>query len=272
MNGTYQANKATKPNVGLVKSAARALDIIELMVKFPNGLSLTHVGQDLGIPLSSLHFLMATLVEKGYLVRDSASSMYRMSPKLFQLAAAYHSQHDLISLADPIMEQLVQLSSEMASLAVLHNNVVVIIHKRASQDVIQVVSPVGTQLPAHSASLGKAMLACLEDEEIDRLYPGDDLPTYTPATISTKTDLKKALSQVRARGFAFDNAETRDGVWAVSSAVRDRNGRPVAALSIAAPMFRVESRDVSDWCEAVVEAASEASVALGFVSLNQLTG
>ena len=257
--------------VRVVKSAARTLDIIDLLVKFPNGLSLTVIGQKLDIPLSSLHFLMATLVERDYLIRVDGSSMYRMSPKLIQLAAEFHSQYGLISVADSVMERLVRLSSEMTSLAVLHGNSIVIIHKRASQDVIQVVNPVGSQLPAHSSSLGKVMLAYLEDSDIDRLYPDEELPKLTSATIRTRTELKNELEQVQSRGYAFDNEETTSGVWAVASAVRDRNGRPVAALSIAAPKFRVKERDVADWNEAVVKGAEEVGATLGLVSLHPLS-
>lgn len=261
-----RTTKATVDTGQVVKSAARALDILELLIKLPKGLSLTEVGRDLDIPLSSLHHLMNTLVVKGYIVRDGSSSVYRVSSKLIQLAASYHAQHDLVGIADSVMQELTELTGETTSLAILQENVIVFIHKRSSQDLLQVVNPVGTRLPAHATGLGKAMLACLPDEEIDRLYPQEQLDKLTSKTISTVTELKNALKEARELEYAFDDRESNKGVWAVASAIRNRAGYPVAGLSIAAPRSRVEDKDISNWCEATANAALKISQILGFVA------
>lgn len=250
----------------VVKSAARALDILELLVKFPGGLTLTDVGENLDIPLSSLHNLMNTLLYRGYLTRDPGTSLYHLSSKLIQLAAAHHSQHDLVSVADPVMDRVSRLTAEATSLAVLQDNEVVFIHKRAAKDFVQVVNPVGTRLPTHATGLGKVMLAYLDDDEVDRLYPNEDLPTLTPSTISSKSELKEALHRVRERGYGIDNLESHQGVWAVAAAIRSRGGRPIAALSVAAPVFRVKDEDRKEWCEIVRDGAEEISKTLGFVA------
>lgn len=250
----------------VVKSAARALDILEFLTSFSRGMSLSEIGRELGIPLSSLHGLMETLLVKGYLVRDDTTSVYRISSKLIQLASLYHSQNDLISIADPIMESLSRKTGETTSLAILQQDVIVFMHKRTSPNVLQVVNAVGTRLPAHATGLGKVMLACLDNEQIDRLYPDEELVKLTATTISTKTELKKVLEQTRQLGYAFDNGESTPNVWAVASAICNRYSYPVAALSIAAPISRVEDADVPGWCEAITESAREVSQILGFVN------
>ena len=257
--------EVTPEKIGVVKSAARALDILELLIKLPRGLSLTEIGRDLDIPLSSLHNLMNTLILKGYINRDDATSVYQASSKLIQLAASYHAQHDLVGIADPVMKELGDLTGETTSLAILQDNVIVFIHKRSSQDLLQVVNPVGTRLPAHTTGLGKAMLACLPEEEVDRLYPHEQLEKLTPVTISGRAALKRALQEARQRGYAVDDRESHNGVWAVASAIRNRAGYPVAALSIAAPRSRVQGKDVSHWCEATASGAQKISQILGYV-------
>ncbi len=254
----------TKSKHQVVKSAARALDILELLVKFPSGLTLTDVADHLHIPFSSLHNLMSTLQERGYLTRDDGTSVYHLSSKLIQLAAAHHSQHDLVSIADPVMERVSRLTAETTSLAVRQDSAVVFIHKRAAQDFVQVVNPVGARVAAHATGLGKVMLADLDEIELDRLYPSEQLLRLTPATITTKRELKEALRRVREDGYAIDNAESHEGVWAVAAPLRNAKGRSVAALSVAAPLFRVKDTNRTDWREIVKDGAEEISRTLGF--------
>ena len=259
-----RAVREAAEKIDVVKSAARVLDILELLTKLRRGLSLTEIGRDLAIPLSSLHSLMNTLMVKGYIVRDDASSVYQVSSKLTQLATS-HAQRDLVDIADPVMIELGHLTGETTSLAILQDNVIVFIHKRSSRDLLQFVNPVGTRLPAHATGLGKAMLAYLPDEDIDRLYPYEQLEKLTPATISSRTELKRTLQKARLHEYAFDDRESHEGVWAVASAIRNRAGYPVAAISVVAPCSRVEGKDVADWCEATASGAQKVSQILGFV-------
>lgn len=254
-----------RTNKGEVKSAGRALDILELLVQFPAGLNLTDIGEHLDIPLSSLHNLMNTLLARGYLTRDEQASIYRLSSKLIQLAARHHSQHDLVSVADPIMERVSRATAEATSLAVLQDSAVVFIHKRAAQNFLQVVNPAGTKIAAHATGLGKVILAHLDDEEVERIYPNEQLATLTDKTISRKRDLKRALEEVREKGFAIDDEESSDGVWAIAAPIRNRNGRPIAALSVAAPRSRVNEERVGEWRRVLCEGAEEISQTLGFL-------
>ncbi len=251
---------------GDVKSAGRALDIIELLVRFPAGLNLTDIGEHLDIPLSSLHNLMQTLAGRGYLTKDEQFSVYKVSSKLIQLAAIYHSQHDLVSIADPVMEQVSRATEETTSLAVLQDSAVVFVHKRAAQSFLQVVNPAGTRVLAHATGLGKAMLAHLSREAFDSIYPQPALQTLTKNTLATRSALAEALVEVRRLGYAVDDEESSIGVWAVAAAILNRGGRPIAALSVAAPLSRVDQQRKEAWCGIVRDGAQEISRALSFLT------
>lgn len=254
----------TKTERGEVKSAARALDILELLVQFPAGLNLTDIGEHLEIPLSSLHNLMNTLLDRDYLTRDEQASVYKLSSKLIQLAALYHSQLDLVSIADPVMERVSQATKESTSLAILQDNAVVFIHKRAALRFLQVVNPVGTRVPAHATGLGKVMLAHLDEDELEQIYPQESLPLMTANTIRSRSELKRALQMVYDAGYAVDNEESSDGVWAIAAPICSQTGRPLAAISLAAPLSRVEEINKDRWRRLVQEAALEISQAINF--------
>ena len=111
----------------------------------------------------------------------------------------------------------------------------------------------GRVLPAHAVSAGKAMLAALPDDEIDRLYPSDPLPARTGRTITTREQLKAELQRVRRRGFASNAGESEDGVSSIGVAVLNANGRPVAAVSVAGPLSRMPASMARQVAEPLTE-------------------
>ena len=249
----------------VVKSAARALDILELLSKYPAGLTATRIGNHIATPLSSLHGLVSTLVQRGFVTRDENSLLYHLGPKLAQIAATYFADNDIISLADSVMVEIRDQINETTSLSVLHDDAVVFTHKRPADSIVQVVNPVGTRLPAHATGSGKAMLAALEDDEIDHIYPNETLLKVTDKTIITKSALKQQLEEIRRLGYAFDKEESLDGVWAIASCIVNAQGHPVAALSIVGPWFRIKDKDRDTWSQLVVEGAEQISHLLGYL-------
>jgi len=248
----------------VVRSVDRALDILELLAEFPEGLTLTDISKQLKVPLSSVHDLMGTLLYREYVSREITSSRYRFTPKFVLLASLYRSKLDLITLAEPVMARLKEATGETSSLSILQDDMIVFIHKHPAEGVIQIVNPVGTRLPAHSTGSGKVMLAQLPDERIHQLYPNDTLPQLTEYTISDRGQLMKVLEEIRKTNYAYDEEESIAGVWAVASCIRDIEGNPVAALSVVGPRFRIEKKSYKEWHSLTLEGANEISSALGF--------
>jgi len=256
--GTAQTRSAR------VRSAWRALAVLELVADSPQSLTLTEIASELGLPASSAHGLVGTLAEAAYLRRDKDSLRYCLGPRVGKLAAAFHAQVDLIALAGPVMDSLHEATSETVSLTVLQGDEILFIDKRTANGQIQVVNPVGTRLPAHATGSGKAMLAYLPRDALRRLYPRDALSQRTPHTLATRQELERALDVVRRQGFALDEQESELGVWAAASAIRDAGGLQVGALSVFAPIFRVHAGRSAEWIEQVSQGAAGVSSLLGF--------
>jgi IclR family acetate operon transcriptional repressor len=248
----------------LVKSAARSLDILDYLADHPGGASLTDLHRHLHVPVSSLHNIIMTMVQKGYLARNEVTLMYYLGNKIGQLANSYYEQVDLIQLADPYMSRLARLTGETASLTVLRGNQVVFIHKVSGESVRQVVNPVGSTLAAHATGSGKVMLAYLPEGELDHLYPHDRLEGFAPNTITSKRALRDKLTKIAIDGYAFDDEESTPGIWAVAGCIRDRHGLPVAAISIAGFVGHIKMRNYLEWPQPVQEMTAEISTALGY--------
>ncbi len=247
-----------------VKSAARVLDIFELLLQERGGLSLTEISRRLGIPASSTYALIQTLIKRGYLVR-SDDLLVRLGPKLCQYAAIFADHLELIDVAEPIMERVSQLCGRTVSLAILEGTEVVFTHKKVARGTLHVVNPVGTRLPAHATGLGKSILALLSPEELDQLYPTDHLKPATPNTITDKTTLLSVLDRVRQTGVAYDREESALGIFAVASAIRDHRGKPAAAISIVLPAAQADHSLQPRWAALISAAAVVISYRLGYV-------
>jgi DNA-binding IclR family transcriptional regulator len=258
--------KSNDPNYEerAVKSAERVLDIFVLLAQNPNGLKLKDISQGLKIPSSSLHALLNTMKNRGFVERQESSLTYHLSRKVYQLIpASSQSEDDLISVANPVLDRVNTETRETVSLSILVGSEVVFIARRSSSSTIQVVQSLGSSFPAHTCGSGKVMLAFLTEEEIDRLYPDENLRLLTANTISTKTELKAELALVRARGYAFDNVESVEGVWAVAGCIHIRDRRSFAATSIVVPKFRVTPELEAKWCRLIKDAAAEITLKLG---------
>lgn len=250
--------------VDLVKSTARSLDILEHLAIHPGGATLTDLHVHLNIPVSSLHNILRTMVQKGYLTRNEVTLLYHLGPKIGQLASSYYDQVDLIQLADPYMKRLARLTGLTSSLTVLRQNLIVFIHKVVGENVRQIVNPVGTSLQAHATGSGKVMLAYLPEDELDSIYPNENLQQFTPKTIASKAILKIQLKQIAVDGFAFDDEESNTGIWAVAGCIRDRHGLPVASMSVVGLVEGIIEENHNKWPIYVRDMAAEISDAMGF--------
>jgi IclR family acetate operon transcriptional repressor len=250
---------------GHVRSAWRALAVLEAVAESASGLTLREIARTLALPISSAHGLIVTLAEAGYLRRDTGTLRYRLGPRLGKLLQAFNVQTNVVAVAGPTMDRLRQATGGTVSLTVLQGDQIVFIDKRAASDRVQIVNPVGTRLPAHATGAGKAMLADLSEADRKRLYPREGLPQCTPFTLATRTALWEALTTAQQHGYAFDEQESELGVWAVAAAIRDVQGAPVGALSIFVPLFRVGRKQRQAWGKLVREAALEVSASLGYV-------
>jgi DNA-binding IclR family transcriptional regulator len=108
------------------------------------------------------------------------------------------------------------------------------------------------------------MLAHLPPDDVDRIYSDSILPSKTDRTIQERKVLLHALNEVREQGFAYDEGESEEGVWAVAGCVRDSVGMPRAAVSIVVPEVRLREKKIPRWTEIITDAAMEISGKIGF--------
>lgn len=227
-----------------VKSAARILSILSYLAD-KRGATFPQIVKDLDLPNSSVHQLLHTGVSMGFIESDPDTRMFTVGLRVWEVAKAYTRAEDLVALAKPFMNELVQRTKETVQLARLSGLENVYLAISESPHVMKLVSSVGSRLPAHTTGLGKVLLAGLSEEELSRRLEGVQLQKFTDRTISSASQLRKVLDRVRRDGFAEDEEEYIIGCRCIAMPVRDRSGAVIAALSVSVPTPRYNEASAS---------------------------
>jgi len=219
-----------------VKSATRTLDIIEYVVAHPRPLVAQEIATALGIPVSSLSYLLATLVDRNYLVREGRR--YSPGPGLQKLQM-HAEAYTLADRAAPLVRTLRVQLNETTSFFVREGWEVEALVTESSEQALRYAVPTGNRLPVHALASGKALLAKLSDAELDRYFAETDRIRFTPQTVTAEKALRKEIAQIRQTGFSFTDEEFSLGIIGIGRAVT-MGGEPVGALSVAIPKVRCD--------------------------------
>ena len=220
-----------------IESVDRTLQLIEMLSQECE-VRLSAVRDRLGIGQSTAHRLMAMLVYRGFAVQNQHTLAYRAGPILYQVGRSAVGSHDILKFVRPSLEWLVENSGETAHLAVLAGTEVRYLDVVESPALLRVTGRVGQIEPAHATSIGKAMLATLDREELLRRYARVVVTQVTPQTVSSMVELLAEISRTKARGWSRNREEMHSGVRSVGLAVVHPVHGLLGGLSVATPTAR----------------------------------
>jgi IclR family acetate operon transcriptional repressor len=248
------------PRSASVQSVGRALDLLEALAD-PSDSGLLELAQRAGLQPSTAHRLLSTLVARRYAIQEPGGR-YRLGDKLGELAAIVAERTGpLRALARPHLEAIQRVTRETASLTILEPPRLVYVDQVEGSRSMRMFARLGATVPAHATAGGKAMLAHLDAEVVAGMLADEPLEPLTPHTITSLDALADELARVRARGYAFDREEQEAGVGCVGAAILDGND-PVGALSVSAPLTRIEATGPDDLGELLTTRASAISAEL----------
>jgi DNA-binding IclR family transcriptional regulator len=202
-------------------------------------ISTNAIATQLGLSRSAVYRIVNTLKELDYLEADHVTGRVRLGARLVELGVQAMSATDLHKAAPQFLAAVAARSGETIFLAVPDGDAMVYVGKDRGANAVTLHCQLGTRRPQHATSLGKAWLSALpQAERVDRVSRMR-LDRLTPNTIVDRAQLVEELDRTSRRGWAIDNIENEPDVGCVAAAIRDRTGRPIAAMSIAGPAGRV---------------------------------
>ncbi len=247
----------------VVKSVNKALEIIDILVKSDGGISLGELSKRAGQHKTTTHRLLQSLLKYGYADQDSETKKYKAGLKIFELSHQLIDKMELRVEARSELKKLNQKTNETVHLAVLDKGEVVYIDKIEPQRTIRMYSSIGKRAPAHCTGVGKALLAYLPEDELERVVEEKGLKGYTETTITSIPRFKDELQKIRDRGYAIDNAEHEEEVRCVACPIYDHTGQVIAAVSLTIPSFRANREEIEKFAPIVMKYASKISKKIG---------
>ena len=244
MTQTRQPAAAKEPRRGIdgVQSVERALELLEALADPGEPRGVSELRRATGLPLATVHRLLATMAARGYVRQDTATHKYTLGSHLIRLGEAATRQFSRFS--HPYLAELMEVSGETANLAVFEGGQVAYVAQVPSRHHrVRMFTEVGRRVLPHTSGVGKVVLAFRPRAEVEALLARTGLPRRTPRTITELDRFLAELDTVARQGYAIDSGEEEVGVRCLAVPVF-RIGDSVAAMSVSAPEGRLEPRDV----------------------------
>lgn len=246
-----------------IHSLGKAMSVLELLAREGRGLALAEIARTLDLNTSTVHHLLATLKERGFVGQDEQTRTYRLGYGLIHLVSNYLAEVDIYAASIEAIRDLRDLSGESAYLTVLENRQSIALIELSGTNPIHVTRPARPgQARLHSTAAGKVLLAYLPWEKAESLLSCLTLGQFTEHTLTSLPQLKTEILAVREREIALDREEDYVGIACVAAPVFARPGQCVATASISFQASHLTN--VEPLIQVVRDAARKISANLGY--------
>lgn len=247
-----------------VLAVHHAVAILKALPSNGQAIGVNELARRTGLHKSTVSRLVATLHSHDFVERQDGNGGVRLGTGIVAVAGPLFGRLDVSRVAKPILDMIAADTGETANLALWRGSEAVMVDQTlGSRDVVHYAWP-GKCVPAHTTAAGKAFLAHLPPDTVDKLIVGG-LKSYTPYSITDPVELRRELETVRLCGFAVNDEENELDSCGVASVVRDFRGEVCAVLTVAGPKHRFESRQRDAIAAVVLRAAGELSRRLGHI-------
>jgi len=233
----------------------RMLLILEVIGNAEEAISPTEIARELDLPKQTAHRLCTTLIDEGFVVRDSPSKKLRPARRLRQIATGILQASRYHIARHQILIDVARETSETVNYVMPEENGMSYKDRVETDWAFRVLLPVGSHVPFHCTASGKCFLASLPKQERQKLVDSIPMDRLTPNTIVDRGQLMEELKLISRQGFATDNEEFMEGMVAIAVPVRDQKGRFLAALAFHGPSVRLSLESVISKKEYMAAAA-----------------
>ncbi len=253
---------APQPGDSYVQSFARGLEVIRSFSAATPQQTLSEVAARTGLTRAGARRILLTLQTLGYV--ESDGRLFRLTARILDLGFAYLSSMPIWDLAEPVMEALVEEVKESCSAAVLEGQDIVYVLRVPTHKIMRNTLGVGSRLPAYCTSLGRVLLAGLDDEEVLKRLKTARPRALTKHTLTDTEALLAKVQQARRQGWSLVNQELEEGLISLAAPITDRSGRVIAALNLSGQANRTNAKVAQETLlPALLRAARTVSQRLG---------
>lgn len=242
----------------------RALQLLHKIAEGPDdGVSLTDLSQQVGLPISTAHRLLTTLEQERYVRFNNEQRNWMIGVQAFVAGCTFTKTRSLTALARPHMRHLVEDGGETVNLAIEDEGQAVYLAQIECRQIMRVFARPGTRVPLQCSGVGKALLSATSEKRIAKILQERGMPRLTTKSITSPAALARELARVRLTGYAVDDEEHAIGLRCIAAPIFDETGDVVAAVSAAGPTARIGEKRIEELGALVVETARAISADMG---------
>lgn len=231
----------SKQNYKTLKDLAKILSLFNDLQTEEK--SVTEISKSLEMFPSKVSRMLRTLELEGFFEKNLESGKYRLGILFFELGVVYAYHHPLRKIIRPHIEQIAQEINVTVSWAILKKNRVIVLDRIQNLPIDALAYRIGLNLPVHTTSVGKILMAYLPDEEQDQILRSVNLVKSTEASVIDPKIIKKRLKLSREEGYSTDEEETYRGVNCIAVPIKNADGAVIAAVSLMDDKLRT-SREI----------------------------
>lgn len=220
--------------VGATETTLRVLETLKQL----DGAGVTEVADRLGIPKSTVHNHVSTLLRNEYVVKEGDT--YRVGLQFLEFGEYIRSRMPIYDVARPEVERLAEETGELANLLVEEHGKGVYLCRAKGSKAVRLDTYAGMRVHLHCTALGKAILAHLPADRVREIIDTHGLPARTDTTTTDEDALLRELDAVRDRGYAHDKEERLAGLRCVAAPIRNLEGNALGAISVSGPTSRMK--------------------------------
>lgn len=243
-------------------AAEAVLAMLEFMASDPGARGPTELAACLGITQNLSFRILNILTEKGY-VKKNPAGQYELTAALFSLGMKLHNRFDLRTQARPWLEDLAVRTGESVQLQIPDGDRMLLLDFAAPPMPYYLVVTPGTRLYWHGNAFGKAVLAFLPEEEMDKIL---SLPRLKLSghTITDEKKIRQELTEIRKTYSSSEFEEYLLGSYCIASPVFDAAGKITGAVGVTGIMSRLEKKKILELKRKIRACANHVSRSIGY--------
>jgi IclR family pca regulon transcriptional regulator len=221
---------STPESEAYVRSFARGLKVIEVLGQAPGGQTLAQLADAADLPRTAVRRFVLTLIDLCFVRTDG--KRYWLTPRVLRLGLSYLSSLPYWHDAQLALEELRARIDQSCALSVLDGEDIVYVQRQHTTRILPMSPSLGSRLPAHAVSMGRVLLAGLNDAELAAYLDQARISQLTSATLTDRARLHQAVLTARTQAWAWVDGELDEAICGLAVPVRDRSGQTIAALNV----------------------------------------
>ncbi|MEA2087310.1 MAG: IclR family transcriptional regulator [Candidatus Caldatribacteriota bacterium] len=242
-----------------IHSIENTFSLLEVLADNGLELGIAELCRKTTLPKGTVHRLLGTLKNLGYIEQNPQNRKYYLTVKIFKLGTAVTDRVGLVQII-PHMKKLSQKFNETVNLTILDRDEIIYLYNIGCDNALKLDLRIGSHQPAYCAAGGKVLLAYLNEQELDGYLQRVKLKSYTPYTITSKEYLKKDLKLIRDKGYSFISEEYMQGVSCVAVPLKDQQGKVCAGLSFSVPTVRMDKEKIPQLIDSLISTAKNITI------------